>query len=81
MKIHSFKIERLDYKVLKVDTDDIGQEKIVYTLKNLDGVHSVEYRQKKRFIEIFMDRNFEVSDEKIISSVNATGNFKIFALD
>lgn len=73
-----FKIERLDYKVLKVDTNEVGQNKIVYALKNLDGVHDVEYRKEKNFIEIFMDRNKEVSDQKIIDAVNSAGDFKIF---
>ena len=76
-----FKIERLDYKVLKVDTESRNQEKIVYALKNLDGVFEVVYREDKKFIEIFMDRNNEVGDQKIIDAVNSAGNFKIFAID
>ena len=76
-----FKIERLDYKVLKVDANEIGQEKIVFAIKNLNGVIGVEYRRDKRFIEIFMDRNFEVNDKKIIDAVNSAGDFKIFAID
>lgn len=76
-----FKIERLDYKVLKVDTDEIGQNKIVYALENLPGIQKVVYRSEKRFIEIFMDKNKEVRDKEIISAVNAVGDFKIFALD
>ena len=76
-----FKIERLDYKVLKVDTDAIGQNKIVVKIQNLDGVSKVVYREDKNFIEIFMDRNKEVSDEKIISAVNSAGNFKIFDIE
>ena len=76
-----FKIERIDYKVLKVDTDEIGQNKIVAAIQTLEGVQKVDYRHDKRFIEIFMDRNKEVSDEKIISAVNSAGDFKIFAID
>lgn len=76
-----FKIERLDYKVLKVDTNEIGQNKIAYALKNLDGVHNAEYRKEKNFIEIFMDRNKEVSNKKIIDAVNSVGDFKIFDID
>ncbi len=76
-----FKIERLDYKVLKVDTHDLAQNKIADRIKNLDGVHKVEYRAEKRQIEIFMDRNHEVSDKKIIDAVNSAGDFKIFAID
>lgn len=76
-----FKIERLDYKVLKVDTDFFGQNKIAAEVKKLDGVKNVEYRDDKKFIEIFMDKNREVSDQKIIDAVNSAGDFKIFAID
>ena len=76
-----FKIERLDYKVLKVDTDFVGQNKIVTKLQNLDGVSEVVYREDKNFIEIFMDKKNEVGDEKIIQAVNSAGDFKIFAID
>ena len=60
-----FKIERLDYKVVYVDAND--KEKIAAALKTLDGVTDVVYRIDKHFIEVFMDRNNEVPDEKIIS--------------
>jgi uncharacterized repeat protein (TIGR04076 family) len=76
-----FKIERIDYKVLKVDTDKIGQEKIIFALKNVEGIQNAEYRADKNFIEIFMNKNNEVSDEKIIETVNSVGDFKIFAID
>ena len=59
-----FKIERLDYKVVYVDAD---ADKITDKLKALDGVTDAVYRADKNFIEVFMDRNHEVSDERIIS--------------
>ena len=74
-----FKIERLDYKVLKVESNET--EKIIYELKKLEGIFNVEYREDKKFFEIFMDRNDEVSDEKIISAVKSLNNFKILAID
>ena len=64
-----FRIERLDYKVVYVDTEDKNQ--VAAALKALDGVSDAVYRPDKNFIEVFMDRNHEVSDEKIIS---AAGN-------
>ena len=73
--------DNLDYKILKVDTDYFGREKIIYALENLDGVFKVDYRAEKNFIEIFMDRNNEVTYQKIIDAVNGAGDFKIFALD
>ena len=59
-----FKIERLDYKVVYVEAD---AEKISDAFKKIDGVTDAIYRADKNFIEVFMDRNHEVSDEKIIS--------------
>ena len=73
-----FKIERLDYKVLYVDAPAQIQEKISDALKTLDGVTDASYRSEKNFIEVFMDRNSEVSDEKIIAAVD---NFNITRID
>ena len=63
-----FRIERLDYKVVYVDANMGEQKKIAAALKTLDGVSDAVYRPDKNFIEVFMDRNHEVSDEKIIST-------------
>lgn len=76
-----FKIERLDYKVLYVDAPKFEQELIADALKTLDGVTDAVYRPEKDFTEIFMDRNNEVVDEKIISAVKLVGNFKVTRLD
>ena len=73
-----FKIERLDYKVVYIDAPEQIQEKISATLKTLDGVSDAVYRADKNFIEVFMDRNNEVSDEKIIAAV---GDFKVLRID
>ena len=70
-----FKIERLDYKVLHVNADELTKIKIAAELKKLDGVFSVTYRKDKNFTEIFMDRNREVCDEKILSVVKTFGDF------
>ena len=76
-----FKIERLDYKVLYTRADFNSQNKIVDALKNIHGVTNAVYRADKNFTEIFMDRNFEVPDEKIISAVKSVGNFEIVKID
>ncbi len=73
-----FRIERLDYKVVYVDAPAQIQEKIADELKTLGGVTDAIYRADKNFIEVFMDRNREVSDEKIIS---AAGEFKVTRID
>ena len=44
-------------------------------IKKLDGIFNVTFRVDKNFTEIFMDRNNEVSDEKIFDAVKSVGNF------
>ena len=73
-----FKIERLDYKVVYVDADETAQEKIAGALKIFNGVTDAVYRADKNFIEVFMDRNREVSDDRIIA---AAGKFKVTRID
>ena len=46
----------------------IGLESIQGPLVVIDGVTDAIYRADKNFIEVFMDRNNEVPDEKIISA-------------
>jgi len=72
-----FKIERLDYKVLHVNADEVTQIKIADEIKKLDGVFNATYRKDKNFTEIFMDRNHEVGDEKILSAVKTFGDFDV----
>ena len=54
------------------------KEEIAAELKTLDGVIDSVYRADKNFIEVFMDRNREVSDDRIISAV---GKFKVLHID
>ena len=70
-----FKIERLDYKVLYVNADEVTQNKIADEIKKFDGILNVNFRADKNFTEIFMDRNNEVSDEKIYDAVKSVENF------
>ena len=65
-----FRIERLDYKVVYVDEPAFEQKLIVDALKTLEGVTDAVYRPDKNFIEVFMDRNAEVPDEKILAVSN-----------
>lgn len=72
-----FKIERLDYKVLKISAPKDLQEKISDAIKKISGVHDSKFRPEKNFTEIFMDKNSEVPDEKIIDAVKKFGEFEI----
>ncbi len=65
-----FRIERLDYKVVYVDAPAQAQATLADAFKNLDGVTDATYRPEKNFIEVFMDRNRKVSDDKIIAAAD-----------
>ena len=58
------------------DADTATQNKIAAEIKNLDGVHNVNFRADKNFTEIFMDRNNEVADEKVLDAVKIFGSFE-----
>ncbi|MCR5834115.1 MAG: TIGR04076 family protein [Selenomonadaceae bacterium] len=73
-----FKIERLDYKVVYIDADAPAQKKIADNLTELTGVINAVFRPDKNFIEVFMDRNFEVTDEEIISAIS---DYKVVQID
>ena len=73
-----FKIGRLDYKVIYVDASAQVQKEIAAALKTLNGVIDSVYRADKNFIEVYMDRNDEVSDDRIIAAV---GKFKVLQID
>lgn len=64
-----FKIERLDYKVLKIDRLDYTNENtinsVIKKIESIDGVTSVNARSDKNFLEVYMDRNAEVMDETL----------------
>lgn len=77
-----FKIERLDYKVLRVEAEASAQIKIAAALQNLNGVTAATYRPDKNFTEIFMDRNHEVPDAQIVAAVvKSTGDFKVLSIE
>ena len=64
-----FKIERLDYKVVKFSGADgmAAEEKV----RALAGVLGAQRRAEKGWPEVFTDRNAPVSDEAICGAVSA----------
>ena len=66
-----FKIERLDYKVVKFSGADgaAAEEKV----RALAGVLGAQWRAEKGRPEVFTDRNAPVSDEAICGAVSACG--------
>lgn len=66
-----FKIERLDYKVVKFSgADGAAAEEQV---RALAGVFGTQWRAEKGWLEVFTDRNAPVSDEAIRGAVSACG--------
>ena len=66
-----FKIERLDYKVVKFSGADgaAAEEKV----RALAGVLGAQWCAEKGWLEVFTDRNAPVSDEAICGAVSACG--------
>ncbi len=77
-----FKIERLDYKVVKLE--GMGCEhcaaKIKEALENTDKVKSVEVRQDKNWAEVFCDRADAPLDEALILAVEKAG-YRVLGID
>ena len=73
-----FKIERLDYKVVYLDAAADVQKNFADALKTLDGVTDAVYRAEKNFVEVFMDRSREVTDDRIIA---AAGDLHVTRID
>ena len=66
-----FKIERLDYKVVKFSgaAGTAAEEQV----RALAGVLGAQWRAEKGWLEVFTDRNAPVSDEAIRGAVSACG--------
>lgn len=70
-----FKIERLDYAVVKIQNMD-GKgcaDKIRAALERLPGVHSVNVRPNHGWAEVFQDRNKPVPEELLINAMEQAG--------
>ncbi|ERT62516.1 TIGR04076 family protein [Megasphaera vaginalis (ex Srinivasan et al. 2021)] len=70
-----FKIERLDYKVMKLQFFDYMSNAAVADLRTavmaVSGVFDVAVRRDKHFVEVYMDRNHEVADDVLKASLGA----------
>lgn len=78
-----FKIERLDYKVVKIDgmiCDNCAAE-IQKALEELPGADHVQVRLDKNWAEVFMDKNAPVSDEAIRLVIEQFENYSVTGID
>jgi len=77
-----FKIERLDYKVVKIEGMECAgcADRLKAALENVPLVSSVDVRLDKRWAEVFCDRNNPPADEALARAVEVAG-FKFMAID
>ncbi len=72
-----FKIERLDYYVVRTDRLGVTDDELIGELEELHGVKSAVWRADKQWWEIFTDRNDPVSKDDIIKKFAYFGTFVI----
>ena len=78
-----FKIERLDYKVIKIEgmTCEHCSERIKNAVEKIPGVESVTVRLDKKWAEVFISGDIEVNDETLKSVLEQCGKYKITGID
>lgn len=78
-----FKIERLDYKAVKIDgmTCPGCAESIKKALEAIPGVEQAEVRIEKGWAEVFMNQNAPVSDEALLLAVEQFENYSVTGID
>ena len=78
-----FKIQRLDYKVVKIDGMTCAgcAAGIQAALAALPGAERVEVRLDKGWAEVFVERDAAPSDEALRSAAEAAGNYRVTGID
>ena len=65
-----FRIERLDYKLVHV-ADGAAFQTLVERFASIPGVHDVQVREDLQALEVYMDRNEEVTDATLRQAADA----------
>lgn len=78
-----FKIERLDYKVLKMKgmKSDGCAAKIKEALEALPNVEQAEPRLDKGWVEVFAPDHIMPEDSVLVKAVEALGNYTVTGID
>ena len=78
-----FKIERLDYKVVKIEGTDgeVCTETIKKAIDTVPGVENTEFRSDKKWAEVFVQKDKDVNDELLISAIEHCGDYKVTKID
>ncbi len=78
-----FKIERMDYNVVKIEgMKRLGcARKISQALEAVPGVEAVEVKLQKKWAEVFVDRETNISDETLKTAVEQYEGFHVIGID
>jgi uncharacterized repeat protein (TIGR04076 family) len=78
-----FKIERLDYKVVKIDGMNCEKcaSKIKHALENIEGVDDVNIRTDKKWAEVFVRRETAPDDSILKEEVEKLGEYRVTGID
>lgn len=78
-----FKIERLDYKVVKIDGMESAQcaAKLQKSLKGVEGVCNVDVRLDKGWAEVFVEEGAAASDEALRMAVEQYEKYSVVGID
>lgn len=78
-----FKIERMDYKVIKIDGMDCGQcaEKLQKALESVSGVDRVEVKPEKKWAEVFVIKETPASDEDLKNAVEQFEGYRVEGIE
>ncbi len=78
-----FKIERLDYKVVKIDgmVCQNCADNVKKSLEEVSGVSYAEVKLDKNWAEVYMDKNAPVSDEALRLVIEQFENYSVTGID
>ena len=78
-----FKIQRLDYKVVKIEGIRCEQcvRRIQAALEQVKGVESVNVRQDKKWAEVFVQKEAAPADQTLKDAVERCGEYAVSGID
>ena len=78
-----FKIQRLDYKVVKIEGIRCEQcvRRIQAALEQVKGVESVNVRQDKKWAEVFVQKEAAPADQTLKDAVERCGEYAVSTID
>ena len=78
-----FKIERMDYKVVKIDGMGCEHcaEKMKTALEAVPGVERADVRIDKNWAEVFVEKDKNPDDKELIAAVEQFDKYKVTGID